>query len=101
MPLNMNNPLSRDVLPKVCAKGNLDPTNLGGLIDLVGNIALGDAKARSADMLGHVFEYFLGNFALAEVKNDSHKALKSLFFLMQKARLNVLIAESSWKVKMV
>ncbi len=57
-----------DVLPKVYARGNLDPTNLGGLIDLVGNIALGDAKARSADVLGHVFEYFLGEFALAEGK---------------------------------
>jgi type I restriction enzyme M protein len=35
---------------------------------LIGNIALGDAKARSADVLGHVFEYFLGEFALAEGK---------------------------------
>lgn len=58
----------KDVLPKVYARGNLDPTSLGGLIDLVGNIALGDAKARSADILGHVFEYFLGEFALAEGK---------------------------------
>ena len=58
----------RDVLPKVFARGNLDPTSLGGLIDLISNIALGDAKARSADILGHVFEYFLGEFALAEGK---------------------------------
>ncbi len=58
----------RDVLPKVFARGNLDPANLGGLIDLIGNIALGQAKARSADVLGHVFEYFLGEFALAEGK---------------------------------
>ena len=50
------------------ARQNLDPASLGGLIDLVGNIALGDAKARSADVLGHVFEYFLGEFALAEGK---------------------------------
>ena len=62
------NPLLRGVLPKVYARGNLDPTSLGGLIDLVGNIALGDAKVRSADVLGHVFEYFLGEFALAEGK---------------------------------
>lgn len=58
----------KDVLPKVYARGNLDPTSLGGLIDLIANIALGDAKARSADLLGHVFEYFLGEFALAEGK---------------------------------
>jgi type I restriction enzyme M protein len=58
----------KGVLPKVYARQNLDPTSLGGLIDLIGNIALGDAKSRSADVLGHVFEYFLGEFALAEGK---------------------------------
>ena len=62
-----NNSL-RGVLPKVYARQNLDPTALGELIDLVSNIALGDAEARSADVLGHVFEYFLGEFALAEGK---------------------------------
>ena len=66
--IEKDNPSLRDVLPKVFARGNLDPTSLGGLIDLVSNIALGDAKARSADVLGHVFEYFLGEFALAEGK---------------------------------
>jgi len=58
----------RDVLPKVYAKGNLDPASLGGLIDLIGNIHMKAAKSRSADVLGHVFEYFLGEFALAEGK---------------------------------
>jgi len=66
--IEKENPSLRGVLPKVFARGNLDPTSLGGLIDLVGNIALGDAKDRSADVLGHVFEYFLGEFALAEGK---------------------------------
>ncbi|MBF0224226.1 MAG: SAM-dependent DNA methyltransferase [Desulfobacterales bacterium] len=66
--LEKDNPSLKDVLPKVFARGNLDPTSLGGLIDLIGNIALGDAKSRSADILGHVFEYFLGEFALAEGK---------------------------------
>ncbi len=66
--IERENPSLRDVLPKVFARGNLDPTNLGGLIDLVSNVAMSDAKARSADVLGHVFEYFLGEFALAEGK---------------------------------
>jgi len=66
--IERENPELKDVLPKVYARGNLDPTNLGGLIDLISNIALGEAKARSADILGHVFEYFLGEFALAEGK---------------------------------
>ena len=66
--IEKENPMLKGVLPKVFARQNLDPASLGGLIDLVGNIALGDAKARSADVLGHVFEYFLGEFALAEGK---------------------------------
>ncbi|WP_321992649.1 class I SAM-dependent DNA methyltransferase [Marispirochaeta aestuarii] len=66
--IERDNPSLKNVLPKVYARGNLDPTNLGGLIDLIGNIAFGDAKSRSADILGHVFEYFLGEFALAEGK---------------------------------
>lgn len=63
-----DNPQLKGVLPKVYARQNLDPTSLGELIDLIGTIALGDAKSRSADVLGHVFEYFLGEFALAEGK---------------------------------
>ncbi|AOA57084.1 type I restriction-modification system subunit M [Acinetobacter larvae] len=62
------NPQLKGVLPKVYARQNLDATILGELIDMIGNIALGDAKERSADVLGHVFEYFLGEFALAEGK---------------------------------
>jgi type I restriction-modification system DNA methylase subunit len=58
----------KGVLPKVYARQNLDPTSLGELIDLISNIALGDAQSRSADVLGHVFEYFLGEFALVEGK---------------------------------
>lgn len=66
--IEKENPSLKGVLPKVYAKDNLDSKSLGALIDLIGNIALGDAKARSADVLGHVFEYFLGEFALAEGK---------------------------------
>lgn len=66
--IEKENPSLKDVLPKVYAKDNLDSKILGELIDLIGNISLGDAKARSADVLGHVFEYFLGEFALAEGK---------------------------------
>ena len=66
--IETENPQLKGVLPQVYARQNLDPTSLGELIDMIGNIALGDAKARSADVLGHVFEYFLGEFALAEGK---------------------------------
>ena len=58
----------KGVLPKVYTQQNLDPASLGELVDLIGNIALGDERSRSADVLGRVFEYFLGEFALAEGK---------------------------------
>ncbi len=53
--IEKENPSLKGVLPKVFARQNLDPTSLGGLIDLVGNIALVMQKHRSADVLGHVF----------------------------------------------
>ena len=62
------NPGLRGVLPKEYAKEKLDKQSLGGLIDLIGTIALGDSVSKSKDVLGRVYEYFLGQFALAEGK---------------------------------
>jgi type I restriction enzyme M protein len=58
----------KGVLPKVYARQNFDRASLGGLIDLIGTIALGTEEAKSKDVLGQVYEYFLGQFALAEGK---------------------------------
>ena len=58
----------RDVLPKDYARPSLDKRRLGELIDLVGNVRVGDADARSRDVLGRVYEYFLSAFAGAEGK---------------------------------
>ncbi len=66
--IEKENPSLKGVLPKGYAKANIDPINLGGLIDLFSNVAFDEAKKKSADILGHVFEYFLGQFALAEGK---------------------------------
>ena len=64
--IEKENPILRDILSKVYARPNLDPSALGGLIDLIGNVALGSEAAKSKDILGKVYEYFLGEFALAE-----------------------------------
>jgi len=66
--IEKENPSLKGILPKVYAKPNLDKASLGGLIDLIGNIALGDEASKSKDILGRVYEYFLGEFALAEGK---------------------------------
>lgn len=62
------NPELKGILPKVYARPNLDKSSLGGLVDLIGNIALGDVISRSKDLMGRVYEYFLGEFANAEGK---------------------------------
>jgi type I restriction enzyme M protein len=66
--IEKDNPSLRGVLPKVFAQEKLDKQSLGGLIDLVGTVALGTEAAKSKDVLGQVYEYFLGEFALAEGK---------------------------------
>ncbi|MCX7649131.1 MAG: type I restriction-modification system subunit M [Flavobacteriales bacterium] len=66
--LEKENPSLRGVLPKVYAQEKLDKTSLGGLIDLIGTITLGTSQAQARDILGNVYEYFLGQFALAEGK---------------------------------
>ena len=63
-----DNPALKDVLPKDYARPALDKQRLGQLIDMVGNIAVGDESARANDVLGRVYEYFLGQFAGAEGK---------------------------------
>ena len=66
-----DNPALKDVLPKDYARPALDKQRLGQLIDMIGNIALGDEEARANDVLGRVYEYFLGQFAGAEGKKGS------------------------------
>ncbi|MCX5698645.1 MAG: class I SAM-dependent DNA methyltransferase [Candidatus Omnitrophica bacterium] len=66
--IEKGNPTLKGVLPKNYARSNLDKSRLGELIDLIGTIALGDKENRSKDILGRVYEYFLGQFADAEGK---------------------------------
>ncbi|MEA3465540.1 MAG: class I SAM-dependent DNA methyltransferase, partial [Thermodesulfobacteriota bacterium] len=58
----------KNVLPKVYAKPNLDKSSLGQLIDVISDIELKAENEHSKDLLGRVYEYFLGEFASAEGK---------------------------------
>jgi len=58
----------KGVLPKDYARPALNKVMLGELIDLISGIALGEDGDRSKDILGRVYEYFLGQFAGAEGK---------------------------------
>ena len=66
--IEKENPSLKGVLPKDYARPTLDKHILGELIDLVGTIGLGSSENRSKDILGRVYEYFLGHFASAEGK---------------------------------
>ena len=58
----------KGVLPKDYARPALNKVMLGELIDLVSGIGMAEKADRSRDILGRVYEYFLGGFAGAEGK---------------------------------
>ena len=66
--IERDNDSLKGVLSKNYARPALDKQRLGELIDLIGTIGLGDKENRSKDLLGRVYEYFLGQFADAEGK---------------------------------
>jgi type I restriction enzyme M protein len=66
--IERDNPSLKGVLTKDYARPGLDKQRLGELIDLIAKIGLGDAESQSKDILGRVYEYFLGQFANAEGK---------------------------------
>jgi type I restriction enzyme M protein len=62
------NPGLKGVLPKDYNRPALDKVMLGELIDLVSGIATGEPGDKAKDLLGRVYEYFLGGFAGSEGK---------------------------------
>lgn len=66
--IEKDNPSLKGVLPKDYARPALDKKRLGELVDLVGNVGFNQPGHNSKDLLGRVYEYFLGMFADAEGK---------------------------------
>jgi len=66
--IEKDNPSLKGVLSKDYARPAIDKTMLGEIIDLIGTIGLGDKESKAKDVLGRVYEYFLGQFASAEGK---------------------------------
>ena len=62
------NPPLKGVLPKIYADPDLNKVRLGELIDLIGNIGFTQKDKKPQDLLGNVYEYFIGQFADAEGK---------------------------------
>lgn len=66
--VEVENTSLRGVLPKIYARPSLDVRRLGELVDLIAGLGLGSAEHREKDLLGRVYEYFLGRFASQEGK---------------------------------
>jgi type I restriction enzyme M protein len=64
--IEKDNPSLRGVLPKNYARDEIDKRLLGELVDLIGSIGFTSVDHGSDDVLGRVYEYFLGKFAIAE-----------------------------------
>lgn len=58
----------KNVLPKDYNSPTMRNVNLGELIDLFTNIKVGTKEAREKDLLGRIYEYFLGQFAKNELQ---------------------------------
>jgi type I restriction enzyme M protein len=66
--VEVDNPSLRGVLPKTYSRPELDQRRLGELVDLIAGIGVGSTKHLEKDVLGRVYEYFIGRFASAEGK---------------------------------
>jgi type I restriction enzyme M protein len=64
--IERENPTLKGVLPRDYARPSLDKFWFGGLVDIISNIGFNESAAKSKDVLGRVYEYFLGKFASAE-----------------------------------
>lgn len=58
------NPALAGMLPRLY--DNLDRRRLGELVSVLDGARFGDREAQAGDLMGEVYEYFLGNFARAE-----------------------------------
>lgn len=65
--IEAENPRLKGILDKRYGRAQLEPGKLGELVDLISTIGFG-AKEKAKDLLGEVYEYFLGQFASAEGK---------------------------------
>ena len=66
--IEKENPRLKGILNKEYGRERMKQVRLGELIDLIATIGFTDSEHKAKDVLGHVYEYFLGQFASAEGK---------------------------------
>jgi type I restriction enzyme M protein len=66
--IEKENPKLEGIVERRYADAKLPAADLGAVIDLIGSISFGNGRHEASDVLGQVYEYFLGMFASAEGK---------------------------------
>ena len=83
--IEKENPTLKGIPLKIFARPNVHYTTIGGLIDLIGNTFLKAEQENTKDLLGGVYEYFLGEFANAEGKKGGQ-------FFTPRSIVNLMVA---------
>ncbi|MDC7698334.1 class I SAM-dependent DNA methyltransferase [Vogesella indigofera] len=83
--IEQENPRLKGILDKRYARAPLPDGKLGELVDLVSSIGFGEDQSIARDILGQVYEYFLGQFASAEGKKGGQ-------FYTPQSIVNTLVA---------
>lgn len=83
--IEKENPTLKGIPLKIFARPNVHYTSIGGLIDLISNTFLTEEEKSAKDLLGRVYEYFLGEFANAEGKKGGQ-------FYTPKSIVNLMVA---------
>jgi len=66
--IERENPKLEGILERKYSDAKLSPAELGAVVDLIGTMNFGKTRTQASDLLGQVYEYFLGMFASAEGK---------------------------------
>jgi type I restriction enzyme M protein len=83
--IELENPTLKGILDKRYARAPLPDGKLGELVDLISTIGFGEDQSKARDILGQVYEYFLGQFASAEGKKGGQ-------FYTPQSIVNTLVA---------
>ena len=83
--IELENPSLKGILDKRYARAPLPDGKLGELVDLISTIGFGEDQSKARDILGQVYEYFLGQFASAEGKRGGQ-------FYTPQSIVNTLVA---------
>lgn len=64
--IEKENPKLEGIVERRYADAKLPAADLGAVVDLIASISFGNSRRQASDVLGQVYEYFLGQFAFAE-----------------------------------